>query len=149
MSETHSDTTIRRFKLKAAPSLVMLEIVILLFIAVSAIALLSMPWNLVFLLLLGLTGYRFFRKDSVIQQYDEQSALEINPADLHLTWINHSGNRNFPADQVKIRMTRWFILLQLGHGCSFFQCLLVTDSFENSKLYAECRRILKRAEHAG
>ena len=138
-----------RLKLRSSPTLVLIEIFLHLVVAVCIVVVTNPPWMYVLLILLALTGYKYFDRQSGIRHIGKRCQLEIDTGSGSLTWISNDIGHTYPVDQVKIRLTAWFILLQLGHGCSHRQYLLLYDSFENRELYSQCRKNLNRPEYAG
>ncbi len=137
------------FKLRPSPTLLLIEVLLHLLVAVCIVVLTSPPWMYLLLVLLVLTGYRYFDRQSGVRHIGKHCRLDIDPESGSLTWHTGDIGHTYPIDQVKIKLTAWFILLQLGHGCSHKQYLLLPDSFENRQLYSLCRKHLKRPEYAG
>ena len=137
------------YRLRPSPTLLLIEIALHLFIAVCIVMLTNPPWMYLLLVLLVLTGYRYFDRQSGVRHIGKQCRLEIDAQSGSLTWHTDDIGHTYPVDQVKIKLTAWFILLQLGHGCSHKQYLLLHDSFENRQLYSLCRKHLKQPEYAG
>ena len=126
-----------------------IEIALHVMLLIAILQLIEWPYVLLFVTLFLLLTWQFFHKYYIQHQYSEASQIQWikNPAGLR--WTDAEQEILYPAAQVKILMTRWFILLQLGKGRSRVSRLLLADSFDSSQSFSQCRKIMIQAvDHA-
>lgn len=130
------------FKLRYSKKFVVAEFVFLVIVFASMVKLLSGIWLAVFILLFVLMSIRFFTSDSIIASFPAGSSIQIRSDPNSLIWYDQSQVSSYTQAEVKILMTRWFILLQLGRGKSRQSKLLLSDSFADINHYTYFRRQL-------
>ncbi len=133
------------FRIIQSAILKRIEIALHVVVLIALLQLIDWPYVLLFLALFLLLTWRFFHKYYIRHQYAEASQIQWvkNPAGLR--WVDAEQEILYPAAQVKILMTRWFILLQLGKGRSRVSRLLLADSFDSSQSFSRCRKIMIQA----
>ena len=100
------------------------------------------PYKLLFLLLLGGLGWQFFHKYYMRAQYAGHCQIQWRSYPPCIRWTEAESETDYPAAQVKIRMNRWFILLQLGEGRKRVSRLLLADSFDSCESFSKCRKLM-------
>lgn len=97
---------------------------------------------LLLMMLFLLIGILFFQTDSIARAFPPDSAIDISHSPDSLKWIDNSQQIIYPSTEIKIFITRWFILLKLGKGKSQVGKLLLSDSFADINHYTNFRRHL-------
>ena len=118
------------------------ELVILTLIAGSIINLLDGYGFILTGLLFVLLTILFFQFDSSLKKIPPGSGIEIRKSRECLIWHEHERSTRYPFAEIKIFITRWFILLQLGEGKALNSKLLLVDSFADINHYTCFRRQL-------
>lgn len=130
------------YKLRYSTIVVAVEIVILALIFVSIVNLLDGSGLILIGQLYILLTIRFFQTDSTRIKIPAGSAIEIRKSPERLIWYDSELVTNYSTAEIKIFITRWFILLQLGKGKSRTSKLLLVDSFADINHYTCFRRQL-------
>lgn len=111
-------------------------------ILISIFKLISGVWILLILLLYLLLTIRFFQNESVTAQFSNNTTIEFRINPDKLIWTDQTGSSGYLLPDIKIFITRWFILLQLGRGKTKINRLLLADSFDDISRYTCFRRQL-------
>lgn len=131
-----------RFRVSYSGIALCVEILLLIVIFFSIVNLISGIWMLLILALFFLTCIHFYRKDSVIRAFPPGSVIDVHQSPDSLKWIDNEHQIVYPSKHIKIFITRWFILLQLGTGKTRVSKLLLSDSFADINHYTYFRRHL-------
>lgn len=99
-------------------------------------------WSVPVVLLFLLLTLRFFQVDSIVAQFKKNTVIEFRHDFETLLWSDETGSTAYSTAEIKIFMTRWFILLQLGKGKTRINRLLLADSFDDISHYTCFRRQL-------
>jgi ABC-type antimicrobial peptide transport system permease subunit len=119
-----------------------IEIFLLMVILLSILSLISGLWMLLVLMLFLLISILFFQTDSIVRAFPPDGAIDVSQAPESLKWIDNGQETTYPSAEIKIFITRWFILLKLGKGKSQVSKLLLSDSFADINHYTNFRRHL-------
>lgn len=130
------------YKIRYSKIVVAVEVIILVLIAVSIVHLLEGSGLVLIGLLYVLLTIRFFLVDSISKKIPPGSVIEIRKTPECLIWYDHDLVTHYSIAEIKIFITRWFILLQLGRGKSRTSKLLLVDSFADISHYTCFRRQL-------
>lgn len=130
------------YRLRYSRIVLAAELIILTFIAVSIVNLLDGFGFVLIGLLFVLLTILFFQFDSSLKKIPPGSAIEIRKTRECLIWYEHEQATRYSSSEIKIFITRWFILLQLGEGKAFSSKLLLVDSFADINHYTCFRRQL-------
>jgi hypothetical protein len=129
------------FHVRFSPTLFGLEVALHAVVLISIFQLLNFPDLMLFLLLFALLSWKFFKNHPYVKSSNPSCSLMIicHPV-VTIRWIELDWQRDYPASEVKILMTRWFILLQLGKGQFKISRILLADSFTSLENYSCCRK---------
>jgi hypothetical protein len=134
-------------KISYSRKLYQLEIALHLLVLICIVQIIDWPYLLIFVLLFLLLGWQFFNNHTICRQYTHDCQLQILNNPTRISWLSPEGEYTYPEPEVKILMTRWFILLQLGQGQKKIKQLLLADSFDSFESYSHCRKLLLRLNY--
>jgi hypothetical protein len=137
-----------RFELRPSRSLFIVECGLQLIVLATILALPNTGFKAAVLLLWLLAGWKYFRRDSQAVRFAPPCSVVFNLQHENIRWHCARQTLDFPVEQLKVRCTRWFVLLQLGRDRSGYgrQTLLLADSFYSPTLYSRFRRILMQID---
>jgi hypothetical protein len=117
----------------------LIEIALHLLVLTSIFQLIAFPELVLFVILFSLFAWKFFTNHPFLDQYKSCSMciLKTPPG---IRWVESGRQYDYPTSEVKILMTRWFILLQLGRGRFRISRILLADSFNSLDNYSCCRK---------
>ncbi len=136
------------FKIRYSRTFYRLEIALHLLVLISMVQIIDWPYLVLFVWLFLLLGWQFCSNHSKSRQYSNDCQIQIlnNPAGIH--WTGPKGECTYPEHEIKLLMTRWFILLELGQCQTKIRRLLLVDSFDSLESYSNCRKLLLRLNYA-
>ena len=130
------------FSISPSTRLLHIELVMHGLLMLAILNLIEWPYNLLFLMLVIGMGWQFFHKYYIQDRYAGRVQIQWCSNPPGIRWTEAGCETTYPVAQVKILMTRWFILLQLGKGRKRVSRLLLSDSFDNSDSYSKCRKLM-------
>lgn len=101
------------------------------------------------LILAVLLSVRYFSKNSIVYQYDRDTAIEIRMNPLRLICYHQGRQETFVTGQISFRFTRWFLVLKLVNSSTRIERVLLRDSFDSPADYSAFRRFLSGIDDAG
>lgn len=116
-----------------------LEIALHLLVLISILQIVDWPYAGLFVMLFLLMGWPFFNNHSISRPCLNDCQMQILQNPPAIQWIACDQNNVYPAQEVKILMNRWFILLQLGKRQTKIRRILLADSFQSFELYSSFR----------
>jgi hypothetical protein len=132
-------TVTKPYHVNFSQTLFRIEVALHLLVLISIVQLIDFPYVLLFLILFALLSWNFFTNHPFLDQH-KSCSMSILMTPPVLRWIESGRQHDYPASEVKILMTRWFILLQLGRGRFRISRLLLADSFRSLDDYSCCRK---------
>jgi len=128
------------FRITYSQTFLRIEIALQLLVLTSIVQLIDWPEVMLFVMLFLLLGWQFFNKNSIRNQYSDECYIQISNNPPSIKWVESEHESSFPVQAVKILITRWFILLQLGQRQTKVRRILLADSFESLELYSFFRQ---------
>ena len=144
MPVENESTQIQLYRLYPSRTLTMIEVMLHFMLLAIIIAELSGWLLFVTLLLLGLLGWRYFSAGSSRHALSDAS-IEVRASETAplIGWRDGAGETRYPAADVRVIMSRYFVLLQFGAGPGRSDKLLLADSFDDINGYTRFRRQMK------
>jgi hypothetical protein len=148
MNSTSKSAASQFFNVRYSRTVYRLELALQLLVLICIVQIIDWPYVLLFVLLFLLLGWQLFYKQSINNPYFNGCQIQILDNPKTINWLVGEGECSYSGQEIKILMTRWFILLQLGQGKTKTKQLLLADSFDSYESYLNCRKLLLRLNYA-
>lgn len=140
MQSLVNSTARQHFKVNYSRSFYYFEISLHILLLICLVELIDWPDLLLFLLLFCLISWQFFNNQSIRVLYKNDCVIQIQENPVSVSWIESDNETRFQSEEIRILLTRWFILLQLGRGKSKLNRILLVDSFDSHAHYSNFRK---------
>ena len=142
MKSPTKSADVRLYKVRYSKFILSLEIVFLLMLFVSLLAYRAELWLLPSFILSIILSYIYFSLYSVINQWPDGLTFEFRKSTAQLIVHDGQSMSRLPIQNVNIRMTRWFVMLQTGESSNQRSVTVFKDSFDDVNHYTSFRRNL-------
>ncbi len=148
MTSPTKSASVRLYNIRYSRIILKLEISLILITFVSLVFLREELWLFPCLILNTLLTFIFLSSFSIITQFPKRLVFEFRTAPDRLIWYDSTGESSFLLQDVKVRMTRWFVMLKLVNSAKQWNGVLLQDSFVDMSHYTSFRRqlLLKKRE---
>lgn len=142
MTSQTKSANVQLYKIYYSRKIFKVEIIIVLTLFLSLIMMSDEVWFIPCFILYCLIAFIYFSKYSIKHQFSQQMTFEFRTAPDRLIWYDSAGESSFLLQDVKVRMTRWFVILKLVNSSKKWNGVLLQDSFVDMSHYTGFRRQL-------